>query len=110
MGAKERITSVTSFRPRSPHVPDDTVLTSVRPVSDLSELYYDFGEYRLEISAFKKFLAEQEAFVKHTNQEIVEEDKVMVGHIDEVDYPDEKVGAAKVRPTAERAVKRARVG
>lgn len=109
-------------------------MTSVRPISDLSELYYDFGEYRLEIleerirvrlkqlrdrrragkkidtAAIKKFLAEQEAFLKHTNQEIVEEDKVMVGHIEEVDYPDEKVGHANDnKPTAKRASKRARV-
>ena len=134
LGAKERITSVTSFRPRSPHVPDDTVLTTVRPISNLSELYYDFGEYRLEIleerirvrlkqlrdrrragkkvdtAAIKKFLVEQEAFLKHTNQEIVEEDKVMVGHIEEVDYPDEKVGHANdSKPIAKPALKRARV-
>ncbi|OCK77209.1 hypothetical protein K432DRAFT_428170 [Lepidopterella palustris CBS 459.81] len=119
LGAKERITSVTSFRPRSPHIADDTVLTTVRPVSNLSELYYDFGEYRLEImeerirtrlkelrnrrrtgqkvdtSALKEFLAEQVAFLEHTNQEIVEENKVVMGFVDEVKYPDEKVRTAE---------------
>jgi hypothetical protein len=108
LGAQERITSVTSFRPRSPFLPDDTVLTTVRPVSDLSELYYDFVEYRLEIVeervraklkqlkdarragkkcdtlAFKKFLKEQERFISHTNEEMVEDHKVKHGFIEEV--------------------------
>ncbi|KAK3074739.1 hypothetical protein LTS18_014171, partial [Coniosporium uncinatum] len=86
--------------PRSPYVKDDTVLTTVRPISDLSELYYDFGEYRLDMleerlrkqmkdlrerrltgkkidtAAFKKFLAEQEAFLSHTRIEMVDEKDV----------------------------------
>ena len=49
LGAKERITAVTSWRPRSPFVKDNSELRTVRPVSDLTELYYDFAEYRLEI-------------------------------------------------------------
>jgi hypothetical protein len=115
LGTKERITSVTSFRPKSAHLADDTVLRTVRPISDLSELYYDFGEYRLEIleerirsklhelrtsrragkrietTDFKKFLEQQVAFLNHTNNEIVEEHKVRTGYIEEVDLPDAKV-------------------
>lgn len=84
LGTTERITMVTSFRPKSVWLPDDTVLTTVRSISDLSELYFQFGEYRLEMleqrirdrlkeireqkkakrgfgtMAFKKFLREQE--------------------------------------------------
>lgn len=114
-GYELTIGRVTSFRPRSAHVADDTVLTSVRPISDLSELYYEFGEYRMEIleerlraklkylrerrqagkkldtKEFKTFLAEQEAFLKHMNNEMVEEDKVAVGYIDEIVIPDVKV-------------------
>ncbi|KAK5014134.1 hypothetical protein LTR60_003515 [Cryomyces antarcticus] len=130
LSAQERITMVTSFRPRSPHLPDDTVLTSVRPVSDLSELYYEFGEYRLEIveerlraqlkflrethtagkkintKALKKFLQEQEIFLRRTNEEIVEDEKVQVGHVVQINIPNEKV-----QPTEEarRSVKRPRV-
>ncbi|KAF2842892.1 hypothetical protein M501DRAFT_965729 [Patellaria atrata CBS 101060] len=120
LGTKERITMVTSFRPKSPFLADDSVLRTVRPISDLSELYYDFGEYRLEImearinarlkvirdrrragkridtSAFKKFLQEQIAFLAHTNSEIVEEDQVTVGYIEEMDIPDVKVEAMEV--------------
>jgi hypothetical protein len=39
---------VTSFRPRSPRIWDDTVLTTVRPISNLSDLYGQTVEYQLE--------------------------------------------------------------
>jgi hypothetical protein len=38
LGSKERITAVTSYRPKDPLVKDDSILTTVRPVSELSEL------------------------------------------------------------------------
>lgn len=105
------------------------MLTSVRPISDLSELYYEFGEYRMEIleerlraklkhlrerrqagkkldtKDFKKFLAEQEAFLKHMNNEMLEEEKVAVGYIDEIVIPEVKVGE---EVQTGRSVKRAR--
>ena len=86
---------VTSFRPKDPCKPDDSVLDTVRPISDLSELYFGFAEYRLAMmeermrkklegirehrrggksfttAEFKTFLAEQERFLAHTNNEIV---------------------------------------
>jgi len=129
LGAKERITAVTSFRPKSALLKDDSVLTTVRPISDLSELYYDFAEYRLEIMAeriqnarkemnarrkrkkfdtlgHKKFLEESIAFLEHMDNEIVEDSKVIPGYIEEVDIPDVVVSAQEdARPT-----KRARVG
>lgn len=107
LGATERITMVTSFRPRCPTLPDDTVLTTVRAVSNLSELYFQFSEYRLEILeerirdklkalretkrsgkkmntlSLKKFLKEQENFLAHMNKEIVDEDLVVPGSIDD---------------------------
>ncbi|RMZ74005.1 ubiquitin-conjugating enzyme e2 [Pyrenophora seminiperda CCB06] len=112
LGAKERITAVTSWRPRSPFVRDDSVLRTVRGVSNLNELYYDFGEYRLEILAarvrqaaeemrtrrsqgekfdtrsHKALLEELSAFVQHTKAELVEEEQVQKGAIEEVDLPD----------------------
>ncbi|KAI9791918.1 MAG: hypothetical protein M1833_001300 [Piccolia ochrophora] len=101
LGTTERITMVTSFRPRSPHVRDDSVLTTVRPISVLSELYYQFSEYRLEmleeriratlrelreskrgeklpnIKSLKQFLNTQQEFLKRTSDEIIEEDMVV---------------------------------
>jgi hypothetical protein len=97
---------VTSYRPRSPNVRDDTVLTTVRPISDLSELYYQFVKYRLEMveerirqqlrelvdakmagrtvatAKRKAFLAEQEHFLAHTNHEMVLEADVIKGLLD----------------------------
>lgn len=107
LGATERITMVTSFRPRCPTLPDDTVLTTVRAISNLSELYFQFSEYRLEILeerirdklktlrenkssgkklntlSLKKFLKDQEDFLAHMNKEIIDENLVVRGNIDD---------------------------
>ncbi|KAL6716428.1 hypothetical protein ACLMJK_005995 [Lecanora helva] len=107
LGATERITMVTSFRPKSHTVKDDTVLTTVRPISNLSELYCQFSEYRLEIleeriraqrkamrenesrgkkfntKMLKTFLCEQETFLAHMNRELVDDDLVTKGCIDD---------------------------
>lgn len=107
LGSQERITMVTSFRPRDLTLRDDTVLTTVRPISDLSELYFQFGEYRLkmleeririqvekmreamqagkktDVTSLKRFLREQEDFLAHTDKEIVEEEYVIKGNIDD---------------------------
>ncbi|KAH8880783.1 hypothetical protein GQ53DRAFT_521888 [Thozetella sp. PMI_491] len=107
LGNTERITMVTSFRPRSPLVRDDTVLTTVRAISDLSELYGQFSEYRLEIleerirrqlkelreakgvgravatARLKSFFKEQEKFLAHMNHEVLENEMVTVGEIDD---------------------------
>ena len=98
---------VTSFRPKCHTVKDDTVLTTVRPISNLSELYYQFTEYRLEIleeriraqrkalrenesrckkfntKTLKAFLREQEIFLAHMDKEMVDDDLVTKGNIDD---------------------------
>lgn len=98
---------VTSFRPKNPLVRDDTVLTTVRPISNLAELYSQFSEYRLEIleeriraelkeiresraagrgistQKLKVFLAEQQRFLEHMHCEMVDEDKVTAGVVDD---------------------------
>lgn len=105
LGTTERISMVTSFRPRSPTVRDDTVLTTVRPISNLQDLYNQFSEYRLEIleeriraqlkglrdasargrriptPQLKAFLHEQESFLAHMNREMVVEDEVVRGFL-----------------------------
>lgn len=106
-GATERITMVTSFRPKSAAIKDDTVLTTVRAVSDLSELYFQYSEYRLEMleerirrklkemqeqkrthrgfdtCAMKKFVKEQEEFLAKMDQQILEESQVIKGFTDD---------------------------
>lgn len=47
--ARERISMVTCFRPRSPHARDETILTGVRGISIKSDMYAQYTEYRLEM-------------------------------------------------------------
>ncbi|PWY86155.1 hypothetical protein BO70DRAFT_386432 [Aspergillus heteromorphus CBS 117.55] len=107
LGTTERISMVTSFRPRASAIKDDTVLTTVRPISDLGELYHQFAEYRFEIledrlreatrfmrdqkranrafntKALKSFIRDQIDFLEHMDKEVVEDDKVIKGVIDD---------------------------
>lgn len=106
-GGQERITMVTSFRPRSPRVRDDTVLTTVRPVSNLSDLYGQTVEYQLEnaetririmlkelrdtmkagattAKSIKKFLDFEIQQLTHLNNEIVDESLVKMGELEEI--------------------------
>jgi len=98
---------VTSFRPRSPRVRDDTVLNTVRPISNLSDLYGQAVEYQLEnaesrirdmlknvresmkagatdVTSIKSFLDFEINTLAHLNKEIVEESLVQKGHLAEV--------------------------
>ncbi|KAH7303843.1 hypothetical protein B0I35DRAFT_446111 [Stachybotrys elegans] len=45
----ERVTVVTSFRPKNPMLIDDSTNLNVRVESHLSELYYQWATYRLDI-------------------------------------------------------------
>lgn len=98
---------VTSFRPRSPQIRDDMVLTTVRPISNLSELYGQTVGYQLEnaesrirhmlknirdsikvdaldVKSIKSFLQFEIDTLSHLNEEIVEEHMVPKGHLAEV--------------------------
>lgn len=103
LGGSERITMVTSFRPRSAAIKDDTVLNTVRSISDLSELYGQYSEYRFEVleerlrrqikdlqtrkqanrrfdtAGVKQFLSEQKAFIDSMLTQMIDEDKVVKG-------------------------------
>ncbi|KAH7142075.1 hypothetical protein EDB81DRAFT_691542 [Dactylonectria macrodidyma] len=49
LGGRERISMITPFRPKSPFVRDELVLTGSRSISALSELYLDYAEYRATV-------------------------------------------------------------
>ncbi|TVY80386.1 hypothetical protein LSUE1_G003412 [Lachnellula suecica] len=106
-GGQERITMVTSFRPRNPHVRDDTVLTTVRPISSLSDLYGQAMEYQLEnaetrirgmlkkvrdsmkagatdVRSIKSFLDFEIKTMEALDHEIVDENMVQKGHLSEI--------------------------
>ena len=85
---------VTSFRPRDCFVKDTSVLTTIRPLSNLSEVYFQWTKYRIEvlqerlqimqglmeeeydkgkttdIERIKSFLKEQESWLGDTHREI----------------------------------------
>jgi hypothetical protein len=106
---RERITMVTSFRPKDPFAPDESVLTTVRPVSDLNELYNQWTEYRVEIveercrrlvkkirgnkrvgrnfdiAGVKAEIGELQAFLDRTAGEIVEKSNEIVEETEEED-------------------------
>ncbi|PSK60301.1 hypothetical protein B9Z65_451 [Elsinoe australis] len=46
-GGRERMTMVTSWRPRSPHMKDATIMRGTRNTSHLPTLYTQYTEYRL---------------------------------------------------------------
>ncbi|KEF53838.1 uncharacterized protein A1O9_10240 [Exophiala aquamarina CBS 119918] len=107
LGTTERITMVTSFRPKSAFIKDDTVLTTVRSISNLSDLYSQYAEYRLDMleervrahrkelndrkragrnfntAATKAFITEQKDFLESMLREMVDDDKVVKGHTEQ---------------------------
>jgi len=95
-GGTERITMITAFRPRDAMIPDSSVLTTIRPITNLSDLYFEWTEYRTkvlqerlrlmlevlqeqhragkptDVKKMKDFLQQQEEWLSITNKEIVE--------------------------------------
>ncbi|KAE8367973.1 hypothetical protein BDV27DRAFT_57668 [Aspergillus caelatus] len=47
-GGRERISMVTSLRPKSPFVRDETIIRPLLPITPKRTLYYQYVEYRLE--------------------------------------------------------------
>ena len=102
-GGAERITMVTSFRPRDPGVPMGVRLATVRPVSDLRRLYGEYVGYRLEALAervarqrarvaamgpagfdtekVRAGLWELKDMVERTARELVDEESITMGEI-----------------------------
>ncbi|KAG8410364.1 hypothetical protein J3459_017176 [Metarhizium acridum] len=60
-GCRERIAMVTPFRPKSPFIKDETILTGVRGISNLDELYPQYAGYRFGVLAerFREQLREE---------------------------------------------------
>lgn len=70
---KERITIVTSFRPRDPILYDDSSNMNVRTISQLSEIYYQWTHYRLELLS-KRFAIEAEELKKKYDDNVKKTD------------------------------------
>lgn len=96
-------------------LPDESVLRTVRPVSDLDQLYAEYARYRFEmlqkrledqikairqaggfdVQAVKAFLKESVEFLAHTDTQIVEKELVKEGEIDNSILPSEKAVQAE---------------
>lgn len=113
---------VTSFRPRSPRVRDDTVLNTVRPISNLADLYGQTIEYTLEnaesrirqmlkhnreamkagstdVPSLKAFLDFEIAALSRLNKEIIDPSQVQMGSLKEV-CADAAAGSSKRKKTS----------
>jgi hypothetical protein len=91
-GQTERITMVTSYRPRNPLCKDESVLTTVAGISRKHELYQEWTDYRLDnvikrlqvlrqelknnresgseefdVTKLGEYLSEQEAYLRNTH-------------------------------------------
>ncbi|KAL4927146.1 uncharacterized protein BDV17DRAFT_282796 [Aspergillus undulatus] len=128
LGGTERITMVTSLRPRDSLIKDDTVLTTVRPVSELGELYLQFAEYRFDMlqdrfrhanklmrdqqrarrpfdtRSLKQFIREQIDFLEHMDEEMIEDDKVVAGMVDDSTLNSEELRREKAEKFRRRRV------
>lgn len=95
---------VTSFRAKSPLAKDDTVLNTVRPISNLPDLYGQVIEYQLEnmearlrrmlkkvrsdmkagvtdVAAYKNHFKFEIEALTHLDKEIIPENQVTKGHM-----------------------------
>lgn len=75
-GGNERITMITSYRPRDPCIAHTSVLTTIRPISKLSEVYRQWTRYRVDV--LKGQLDELVKFVddKHHDGEYADKDHI----------------------------------
>ncbi|KAG9125378.1 hypothetical protein FRC07_007825 [Ceratobasidium sp. 392] len=91
-GAPERVTMVTSYRAKDPMLRDDSVLTTIRPVANWNELYYEWSTYRLDLLS-KRFKRQSEEFKQKRGdgkgpwgEEIVKKDEFKAWVKDQIKY------------------------
>lgn len=69
---------VTAFKPRDPFIPDTSVLTTIRPISGPSELYFQWTKYRIDVlqerlRGMRRLLEEQHRAGKRTGVRRIKE-------------------------------------
>jgi len=67
-GGRERISMVTSFRPKSPFCKDETTLAGLRGITDLGLLYHQYAEYRLQVLE-ARFRTQRDTLLKSFNNQ-----------------------------------------
>ncbi|KAH8897308.1 hypothetical protein GQ53DRAFT_638505 [Thozetella sp. PMI_491] len=88
----ERITIVTSFRPRDPTLVDDTTHANVRDVSHLTELYYQWTTYRLDNLAKRASILAEALRQKYAENVKQSDGRNLPGmcHVETVNYDEMK--------------------
>lgn len=94
IGGAERITMITPFRPRDPMARDESVLTTVRSISHLGELYSNYSEYRFNVvqarmemkmkAVREQLVANDEFDVESMHQFLREQQEYLQSMIDEI--------------------------
>lgn len=86
----ERVTIVTSFRPKNPMMVDDMTNANIRNKSQLTELYYQWTTYRLDVLSQRARLT-ADALKKRYEEAVRESDpegRPGMCHVQTVDYAD----------------------
>lgn len=60
LGSGERVTFVVSMRPRDPTAHDTSTLRTVKPISDVDELFRQWVEYRLKVLSERAAIAREQ--------------------------------------------------
>jgi hypothetical protein len=69
LGKGERITFVTSFRPRDPALKDTSTLRTVKPISNTDVLFRQWATYRLDVISQRASIMKKELDVKGRSAE-----------------------------------------
>lgn len=91
-GAPERVTMVTSYRAKDVMLKDDSVLTTIRPVANWNELYYEWSTYRLDLLSERFKRKSEELKAKRGDgqgpwgEEIVQKDEFKAWCRDQIKY------------------------
>ena len=67
-GGPERLAMVTSLRPKSPFVKDETVLNGIRGITDQDTMYYQYADYQYQNFA-ARFAKARETALKRRQDE-----------------------------------------
>ncbi|CAM1509679.1 Fc.00g000140.m01.CDS01 [Cosmosporella sp. VM-42] len=88
----ERITIVTSFRPRDPTLLDETTHLNIRYVSQLSELFYQWTTYRLDNLAKRASIISNKLKEEYAQNVKKSDDEAKAGmcRVETVNYEDMK--------------------
>ncbi|KDN37427.1 hypothetical protein RSAG8_10162, partial [Rhizoctonia solani AG-8 WAC10335] len=91
-GGQERVTMVTSYRAKDVMLPDDSILSPLRPMGHHNVMYYEWSTYRLDLLS-ERFKRQSEALKKKRGdgqgpwgEELVKKDEFKVWCKEQIKY------------------------